>query len=107
MKKSEVVQPRRQTKDMEYLHGEPPDDSMASHILKLRGGAEGRPRMHFRLILENVMSIKTQDREDQLFAELRSCQWDFALVNETWRCDKEELWKHPEDGHLFARSERY
>ena len=39
-----------------------------------------------------------------MFAELRSCEWDFALVNEKCRCGKEELWKHPEDGHLFLGS---
>ena len=50
LKESEVVQPRRRTKDMEYLHSGPPDDSMTSHILKLRGGAEDRPRM--RLLLK-------------------------------------------------------
>jgi hypothetical protein len=45
------------------------------------------------------MSIMTEDREQQLFFELKLVDWDIVLLNETWRPLKEEIWTS--SGHLF------
>ena len=49
------------------------------------------------------MSLQTEAREDELFAELAITDWDIVLLSETWRGAKEEVWKTSE-GHLFIGS---
>jgi hypothetical protein len=56
----------------------------------------------FIVLLKNVMSILTEEREQILFRELETIQWDVVLVNETWRECKEEIWTI--SGHLFLGS---
>ena len=62
----------------------------------------GASRPHvvdFQCLLKNVMSLMTEDREQQLFFELELVHWDIVLINETWRPLKEEIWTS--SGHLF------
>ena len=54
----------------------------------------------FRCLLKNVMSIMTEEREQQLFYELDLITWDIVLLNETWRNRKQEIWTTSR--HLFV-----
>ena len=36
-------------------------------------------------LLKNVMSLKSEEREQLLLTELGSLQWDITVLNETWR----------------------
>ena len=52
---------------------------------------------------KNLQSIQTDEREDELLAELENLDWDIVLLNETWRSQTQERWKTNE-GHIFCGS---
>ena len=57
----------------------------------------------FYALAKNCRGLVTADRVDELLEELRGEEWGVLLLSETWRTQREELWK-TEVGHLFAAS---
>ena len=58
--------------------------------------------LDFRCYFKNVMSLMSEEREQLLFEELTTIEWDIILLNETWRPREEEIWTT--SGHLFLGS---
>ena len=56
-----------------------------------------------KCLAKNVQSIKSDLREIELFECLVDLSWDILLLNETWRTEREEIWKTAQ-GHLFLGS---
>ena len=67
--------------------GKCPEGSIGSHILKLRGGGSDNT---FIAILKNSRSLVSEERFEEVFAEVSDLKWDALLFNETWREAKEE-----------------
>lgn len=92
-------------------HGQPSVNAMhvnnlpwaAIQELNRRESETNKPERHLRFILKNVMSLQCQAREEELFEELSTIEWDITFLNETWQPEKEELWRSAE-GHLFCGS---
>ena len=55
----------------------------------------------FNLLVKNCRGLGSADRFDELMEELKHEEWDFVMVNETWRTEKEKHWT-TEDEHIFA-----
>ena len=56
------------------------------------------------IIHKNARSLSNDEAVDELFMELEHAQWDFVMINETWRAIPDELWTTQRGGHLFAGS---
>ena len=66
-------------------------------------GQQVHNTFHMKILATNVQSIRNKGREKELLEELTMRDWDVVCLNETWRRDKEELWKSSK-GHLFLGS---
>ena len=76
----------------------------AAKIFKVKVSGQKIPNaFDVRILSTNVQSILNKDREKELLEELAIQDWDVVCLNETWRKDKEELWKSNQ-GHLFLGS---
>ena len=62
-----------------------------------------RTRMSFTAILKNSRSLSSDERFEEVFAEMSGSKWDAIIFNETWRGEKEEF--HTlHNGHLWFGS---
>eukprot|EP00973_Karenia_brevis_P054422 7562530-Karenia_brevis.AAC.1 len=57
----------------------------------------------FYIHLKNARSLQSDERLEELLAELEMTQWDVVLLNETWRGANEEF-DTLESGHLWLGS---
>ena len=67
-------------------------------VLQLRGGGCGKgidedQSSRFIWVLKNVRSIQAETRFEEMMHEVSDCAWDLLAVNETWREEKEEIFK--------------
>ena len=60
-----------------------------------------RGTVNLQVFGKNVQSLQSNDREQELFEELRTFSWDVLLLSETWREKAQERWRS-EDGHMFC-----
>ena len=58
---------------------------------------------NLKILSKNLQSIQTDEREEELLAELDTLEWDIVFMNETWRSKTQERWKTKE-GHIFCGS---
>ena len=59
--------------------------------------------MNMKIKAKNVQSILSDDQELELIETFNDLDCDVLLITETWRKEKEEIWKTP-DGHMFLGS---
>ena len=57
------------------------------------------------VIQQNVGSLHSNDRYEELLTEIDGCKWDAILQCETWRFEEAEIWEsHQGNLHLVAGS---
>ena len=58
----------------------------------------------FTILHKNARSLCTDDKFDELLAELQNIHWHVIALNETWRTEKRELWTTKNEHHVYAGS---
>ena len=64
---------------------------------------KGDKSITLQIFGKNVQSLQNQTREDELLEELKDLEWDFVVLSETWRPDRQERW-FTKEGHMFCGS---
>ena len=62
-------------------------------------------RCHVYRTTNNLRSIHSSERIEEMVYELESYRWDAILFSETWRQDKSEIWETHK--HMFMGAGKY
>ena len=60
----------------------------------------------FIVLQKNMRSMHSSERVEEMVCELDGYRWDALLLCETWRRDKEEIWK-THHKHIFTGAGKY
>ena len=53
------------------------------------------------MIAANVQSAQSEERLSNVIRGFEQVKWHIALVSETWRPEKEEIWEADDEGYTF------
>ena len=60
----------------------------------------------FIVFQNNMRSINSSERINEMVCEVEGYRWDAILMSETWRPDKSEIWKRHQK-HMFMGAGKY
>ena len=69
-----------------------PLSDIGGEVLRLRGRASENERKddYLNIFVKNARSLYSDERLEELIAEVQPPQWDADMINETWRAETEE-----------------
>ena len=66
---------------------------------------EPQKKTTFIVLQQNMRSLSSSERLEELFNELHRVEWDVILISETWRQNK-EIWE-TQQGHIMVESGKF